>query len=313
MYLDRKHISNQEHEPLPTGFTHQEPGSPSLRLTVTDYGKKGIEALLCYQAEPLNWGKGKKPGERKAKTREEMKPEALQASQQRAKKNVKEKVIMLGADRMFTFTFRENVTDIDQAWEIWKDFQRRLKRGIPQKFEYVVVPEKQKRGAIHFHAAVKGYYNTVVLDHHWNQAIKSVLNVQGEIVGNVDFSHQKYKQFKNSKNRLAIGLYLTKYMTKDDLTGINRKRYSASDNIPKPGKEVIFLPPGAGTKIMVMKMLKDRYGYGTSYNDINGTRGQVTYFTSAPRPSRQVTEEMFYDYDPLIDVDESYQADEPPF
>jgi len=50
-----------------------------------------------------------------------------------------------------TFTYRDNMRDIETAWLDWKAFIRKLSRDNGE-FEFLNVMEFQKRGAIHFHA-----------------------------------------------------------------------------------------------------------------------------------------------------------------
>ncbi|MGM9458151.1 rolling circle replication-associated protein, partial [Lacticaseibacillus rhamnosus] len=52
--------------------------------------------------------------------------------------------------KFVTFTFAENVKDIDQANREWKKFVQRLRRRYGD-FKYLSVIEFQKRGAVHYH------------------------------------------------------------------------------------------------------------------------------------------------------------------
>ena len=50
-----------------------------------------------------------------------------------------------------TLTYAENVQDIDKGYKDFKTWVRQIRRKMPD-FQYLCVPEFQKRGAIHFHA-----------------------------------------------------------------------------------------------------------------------------------------------------------------
>ena len=71
----------------------------------------------------------------------------------RAKKNVRHRCKTIGADRMVTLTYRENMIDRERALKHWDLFRRRL--GKVKHFHYVAVIEEQERGALHFHVAVQ--------------------------------------------------------------------------------------------------------------------------------------------------------------
>jgi len=71
-----------------------------------------------------------------------------------AKKHVRERSKMIGADRMITLTYRENMTDRETALKHWDRFRRRMRKH--KQFHYVAVIEEQARGALHFHIAVNG-------------------------------------------------------------------------------------------------------------------------------------------------------------
>jgi len=51
-----------------------------------------------------------------------------------------------------TFTFAENITDVEQANKMFSDFIERLNFHYRKKFAYLTVVEFQKRGAVHYHA-----------------------------------------------------------------------------------------------------------------------------------------------------------------
>ena len=83
----------------------------------------------------------------------------------RAKKNVRLCCKQIGADRMVTLTYRENMLDRELALKHWKAFCRKL--GKHRQFHYVAVIEEQARGALHFHVAVAGRQMYALLRSIW--------------------------------------------------------------------------------------------------------------------------------------------------
>ena len=76
--------------------------------------------------------------------------------QQKAKRELK-RLINANAGRwpekvkFLTLTFAENVTSLPRANAEWKKFRRRMEYKLGGKMQYVVVPEFQDRGAVHYH------------------------------------------------------------------------------------------------------------------------------------------------------------------
>lgn len=56
--------------------------------------------------------------------------------------------------KFITFTFRENITDLEDARSSWRFFMRKFKNTFGFPFKHIKVVEHQKRGAIHFHCIV---------------------------------------------------------------------------------------------------------------------------------------------------------------
>ena len=160
----------------------------------------------------------------------------LQKSISRARRTVKERCMQLLCDRMLTLTFRENCEDINEAWKCLKYFVQLCRRKWPNRWAYIAVPEYQKRGAVHFHLAIHGFYNVNTLRRLW-------LRAAGERGGNVDItSPRRYGQ--NSWNPKQIARYISKYLSKADSVEFNRKRYSSGGEIPPVQKTSGFIGIG---------------------------------------------------------------------
>lgn len=133
----------------------------------------------------------------------------------RARTQVRRHVMAHGLDHMVTFTFRENVQDIDDAWRAWDKFRRLVEARTGKKLHYVVVPERQKRGAWHFHVAVRGFVPVALWRALWRRCTP---DGQGTV-------HARYLR---AVSRIGIVRYLAKYLTKafGERDQLNRRRYA---------------------------------------------------------------------------------------
>lgn len=140
----------------------------------------------------------------------------------RAKKQVRLRCKAIGADRMITLTYRENMTDKQRLKKDFDALRRRL--GKLGDFHYVAVAERQKRGAWHLHVAVKGRQNYRILRAIWR-------GIVGQNNGNIDVRNP----FREKGLRHKLASYLCKYMTKDFAEhAVNEKRYWTSRGIAIP-------------------------------------------------------------------------------
>jgi len=100
-----------------------------------------------------------------------------------------------------TFTFAENIEDLDQANIVWRDFMKRFhyfleKRGF-SKAKYLTVVEFQKRGAVHYHTI---FFNIPF--------ISDLKNIIADIWG------QGFVKINAIDNIVHIGSYVCKYLQK---------------------------------------------------------------------------------------------------
>jgi len=118
-------------------------------------------------------------------------------------------------NKFLTLTFAENLTDLKSCNEKFKAFIRKLKM-IKDNLKYLVVPEFQKRGAVHYHALL----NLDYIDQ------KQLANLWGH----------GFIKIKNIKDGINMGLYVSKYIGKDleDERYFNNKKYFCSRNLDKP-------------------------------------------------------------------------------
>jgi hypothetical protein len=167
----------------------------------------------------------------------------------RSKKTIKQKVYQSCSDRILTLTYRENKTDRAACW---RDFVRyaRLIREKFGTFAYVVVSERQKRGAIHFHIAVAGHVDVVFHRQAWRSVV-------GE--GNIDVSYRPDQPITK------LARYLVKYIVKDILNEENIKgqnRYRVSQGIESPEilkRQLPYISQGARVQVL-SSLFFDRIG-----------------------------------------------------
>lgn len=163
---------------------------------------------------------------RKSQDKAQMDESTLQKSRRRSARTVHQKLLQLEADTLLTLTYQENQTDLDIAWKQFKAFSRKMKKRY-KHWAYVCVPERQKRGAIHFHLAVKGYYHWNTVRNFWRQSINGS--------GNVDFQRRKDQTGKYVVDARRIAGYMAKYITKQETVQFNKKRYASTRiDLPEP-------------------------------------------------------------------------------
>jgi hypothetical protein len=183
-----------------------------------------------------------------------MKEPDAQRSAQRAKRTVRERVVMMRSDTMMTLTFQDNLTDLDEAWSCWRKYQRKLSRYLPWMKSYVCVHELQKRGAIHFHVALK-------TDGVW-LPYSSLIKQWRQVIGGL--GSVKISRDHSCRNRQRAGKiysYLAKYMGKNFTAGeLNKKRYEVARGMTLPTVLTLYFPVGDDTPLLLSKIIKAMSG-----------------------------------------------------
>ena len=145
----------------------------------------------------------------------------------RARSRLRQLILSANADHLLTLTYRDNVIDFERASQDLRALVRRVRKHLP-KWVFIAVPERQKRGAWHWHLAVVGRQNVKLLRHVWRSVV-------GE--GNIDVQ----RPMTGMNRRLAIVKYLGKYLTKGFTEGdreLNGHRFRASLGINVPGESL---------------------------------------------------------------------------
>ncbi len=163
-------------------------------LKIHDFGGRWIES---------SWGKGvSRPGRRGSKGQSPNKEQNEKRAQARAKGEIRRKSLAIGADHLVSLTYRKNMQDRERALVDLDRLRRKLSYvGYPMP--YVAVMECQKRGAIHFHLAVKGFQDVRLLRRCW---YKIVGKAQGQI---------NVRGPRPGRSPVKLARYLSKYISKD--------------------------------------------------------------------------------------------------
>lgn len=218
-------------------------------VVVREYAEDGeFVAMNCDDAKRLKRGGG---GKRKAETRDVQDPVTIKKSLDRTRITIRRRILALGADRMLTLTIRENITDLNVAWELYRRFCKSMRERWPDRWAYVCVPEFQERGAVHFHVAIKGFYPVDVVRSLWHKAL-SPKGKPAKSPGNIDISSPR-----SGSGARAIAAYLAKYLTKNAVEGVplNRRRFSAGGDIPEPTITRGYVAPG----YPIHRMVRDHF------------------------------------------------------
>lgn len=218
-------------------------------LTARSYpsGDAEITAIKLSSEDQLRKGGGSK---RKHSCRSEQDTSVINKSARRASTTIRRKVLAIQADHMLTLTFRYNLKDIEEAWRIFAKFNRLIQKNYGGKYQYVCVPEYQKRGAVHFHLAVVGKQNINIIRHFWKKAT-------GELGGNIDVTAPLSRKGKKLKQPKKIGNYLAKYISKTNCNKFDKKKYSTGGKIELPKPITGWLALGLEIDLALSKMLSN--------------------------------------------------------
>ena len=183
----------------------------------------------------------------------------------RARSRLRHLVLSANADHLLTLTYRANVTDFRQASGDLGRFIRRVRTYLPG-WVYIAVPERQQRGAWHWHMAVIGRQDVALLRASWLRVIDD---------GNIDVQKPKHR---TANRRLAIVKYLGKYLAKgfeEENRVFNGRRFRASQGIEVPSQSIELPAERQGdVSRYVLDELQARAGsVGYSWLDPQGLAG----------------------------------------
>jgi len=230
---DKSHFElTGRHHKLTT--LHRDGGNNS-RISTVHYPSGDVEVTaIKFDADTRLGNKSKKA--RKNDNKAEMSESVLRKSQNRSRKIVYKKALTMQCDRLLTLTFKDNLKDLTIAWNVVKYFHKLMKWRFKEQYVFIIVPEFQKRGAVHFHLAVKGYYPANTVRHLWRRAA-------GKYGGNIDITNPRKYNMK-SWNPKRISRYLSKYITKNETVEFNSRRYASTKTLTPPEPTIEWLTYG---------------------------------------------------------------------
>lgn len=247
-------------------------GMCSYRAVLKHCGKGGVE-LCVHVPHGREFSSDKIPPSllpRRELTEDEQ-IERNEANAKRAARRARQALRLLlktmDAKYLWTFTFRENVTDVDQAQKFYKRFHELFRKRYPDS-KFATVPEQQERGAWHLHSAVADRLDIYWVLRCWYIALGHKVKIEydgkgkkkvvpyvkdkgqwrpaetHEVLGGVNVRAQSKRWASNSgtwdTDRLAS--YMAKYMDKtfSEVMG-GRRRYWPSKDCERPKVEKFWL------------------------------------------------------------------------
>lgn len=178
---------------------------------------------ICIYREPLFI---KKTGSPRNKNMPKKAPS--KRSIERTRVTVQDLCLCNEFDLFCTFTFdpkRYNSKNILYCKKYMNTWIRNAKSRHSKHLEYLIIPEKHKSGAIHFHALFK-YYD--------GKLNPSGVFQNGREVFNIPNWHFGFSTCCKIDNHKAVANYISKYITKDMLTFGGDKRYYCSQDLIRP-------------------------------------------------------------------------------
>lgn len=154
------------------------------------------------------------------------------SSLRRTKATVRDLILANDFDIFATFTFDPNkirnrfsYTDCWYKFQVWVHNQHKHSPDI----KYLVIPEKHKNGAYHFHALLANYQGNLSDSHHYSSTGNKIYNIKSYRSG--------FSTACRIDNKDAVANYVMKYITKDFIKQFNQRRFTCSRNLSRPIKE----------------------------------------------------------------------------
>jgi len=126
----------------------------------------------------------------------------------RANTSMRRKIMHNNLNYMISGTTRECIEDRAKFGALVSEWERRVKLKLPE-WDCVIVLEKQKRGAFHFHAAVHGWQRLTLIREIWWRVIG------GKMFGTLQIEGPPGSHVGNSQwNIVRLARYMCKYLSK---------------------------------------------------------------------------------------------------
>jgi len=172
----------------------------------------------------------------KAPRKQKISDEDLERSIRRTRSKIRDICMVNSFELFVTFTFKAEKKSDAQRIQVLKDWIKNQKKRVG-KFEYLVIAERHKSGALHFHGFFRGYEGELVpAEHKGRKIIKK---------GRQLYNFKNYKSGfstvikidKGAQSQATLSNYVAKYITKDTPNINGRHRYWASQSINRPETE----------------------------------------------------------------------------
>lgn len=145
----------------------------------------------------------------------------------RIKTKIKDYILSNDFDYFWTLTFKADRYDYDLAFQKMGKWLRRM-RDKYGKFDYIMIPELHKDGAIHFHG-VTGGLNALIVE-------AGVKHKGSEVYNCLEWEHG-FTTLTKIRDKEKTASYVTKYVTKEMQNSIvekGKKKYWLSRGLRKP-------------------------------------------------------------------------------
>ena len=152
--------------------------------------------------------------------------EVKRCSLSRTKRNLREIALCNNFEYFCTFTINSNMGDrynLDICQNKLKKILHKIKR-VEKNFSYVIITEKHKDGAFHFHGLVKN-----IPDLYTNE--------NGYLSSTIFSNELGFNSFSKIKDYTKCCNYITKYITKDCIKNSHNQIYICSRGLKKSTRE----------------------------------------------------------------------------
>ena len=141
-----------------------------------------------------------------------------------------------------TLTFKENITDLNKAYKIFRQFVIRTSK-LQKDFKWVCVPEFQKSGRVHYHLITNIDLDNTDLIYKQQEQDKIYYHIKtwSKLIKNkkeysLGFDCVELVKDKDGNDTKKLCGYISKYMSKSYIEDCfyNKNRYYSSQNLVQP-------------------------------------------------------------------------------
>lgn len=205
---------------------------PKVYTTKVKTYPDGTIMLTVYKNKIIYRGKAENENEESSglfsevKTDEEKEYEKLK-NLWRIKTKIKDYILSNDFNYFWTLTFKADRYDYDLAFQKMGKWLERMRKKYG-KFDYIMIPELHKDGAIHFHG-VTGGLNALIVD-------AGVKHKGVKVYNCLEWEHG-FTTLTKIRSREKTASYVTKYVTKEMQNSIvekGKKKYWCSRGLRLP-------------------------------------------------------------------------------